>query len=1038
MKPIIKIFIVVCLIMTTAVYSQDSHIPNGGSAEQLRINEVRDFLGAYLELVRNKDYSTMKSRWDPDSPNIKSYFVTAEKILGGIEDIDVVRFEVHRLTEEGEKINAEARVELKSVDSKNKNPARVYDTDNRFFVLSSTNGEWKIVRHESLESHVADRLADEPEKARRAAILKEYEGLLPIAITRALVRKGVATIFQPGGAFAAVDMLERALETAQFYDDRSHLASILPNLGLAYKNTGEYQKSIEYFERTIELSREIKDPYLESTVWTGLGTTYAFLGDHNKSLEALLKGFEYMEKAGSKRDLIIPLINLASSYSILREYDRTIDLQNRALNVFGEIGESDPSVLKDPGFATLLGNIGKTYADLGISDKAIEFYEAAAKLNDEIGRRDGGNLFNIAYLYSSLGEFGKAEEFFNRSYEMFAANKNKQGMEVALNGIGDIYRARGDLTKSLEYKLKALDVSIELGQPGRIDTSRMLVADAHFRLGENTAAIQVASDIADRPPTPGFEGLYREANYLTGKILQISGELAKSERYLRKAILVAEEQRRVSRLNLKPYHELIRLQIKQGNLNTAFETAQSTKSRNLLDIFLRRKESISKSLSSEELETERKFKSEIVALGAQIAAERTRKPLRPGRIQELEDEQTRKRLQLDSFENQLYTRHPELKVFRGDLNAVTASDIPGLLRDRSSAVAEFIVAEDFAVLFVLSLGETGNSVVKSHFLDLTQSELEKSVKNFNSTLAKGDLDFQSGSRDLFARLLKSAENDLIGKTNLIIVPDGPLWDLPFQALMDEKGKYLVEKVAISYAPSLTALREMSKKAGTRNAGPDAELIAFGNPIVGKETKERVQRVFMSEELEPLPEAERLVNELGKMYGPKRSKVLIGNEAREEVAKSETSKYRIVLFATHGILNNTSPIYSHLVLSQDAKNPNEDGLLEAWELKDLNLKADMVILSACDTARGKVSGGEGIIGMTWASFIAGSPTTVASQWKVESASTTDFMLEFHRQLLAKKRISKAEAMRRAALKLMRTPKYRHPSYWGAWVLVGDGS
>jgi CHAT domain-containing protein len=125
------------------------------------------------------------------------------------------------------------------------------------------------------------------------------------------------------------------------------------------------------------------------------------------------------------------------------------------------------------------------------------------------------------------------------------------------------------------------------------------------------------------------------------------------------------------------------------------------------------------------------------------------------------------------------------------------------------------------------------------------------------------------------------------------------------------------------------------------------------------------------------------------------------------------------------------------LAQDEKDPNEDGLLEAWELKDLDLKADMVILSACDTARGKISSGEGIIGMTWAAFIAGAPTTVASQWKVESSSTTELMLEFHRQLLSGK-VSKAEALRRAQLKLMRDPKYKHPSYWAAWVIVGDAS
>jgi CHAT domain-containing protein len=130
------------------------------------------------------------------------------------------------------------------------------------------------------------------------------------------------------------------------------------------------------------------------------------------------------------------------------------------------------------------------------------------------------------------------------------------------------------------------------------------------------------------------------------------------------------------------------------------------------------------------------------------------------------------------------------------------------------------------------------------------------------------------------------------------------------------------------------------------------------------------------------------------------------------------------------------MYSHLVLSQTEKNPTEDGLLEAWEMKDLELSADMVILSACETARGKVSNGEGVIGMSWALFIAGTPTTVVSQWKVESSSTTELMLEFHRQLLSGKNISKAEALRRASLKLMKMPQYKHPSYWAGFVIVGN--
>jgi CHAT domain-containing protein len=352
------------------------------------------------------------------------------------------------------------------------------------------------------------------------------------------------------------------------------------------------------------------------------------------------------------------------------------------------------------------------------------------------------------------------------------------------------------------------------------------------------------------------------------------------------------------------------------------------------------------------------------------------------------------------------------------------------------AIAEYVVTDNKSVLFLITKDAAKKVSLKTFTIDLANKDLAKRVDLYRTKLAAGDLDFQKASRELYDVLLKPAEALLKGKTNLIVVPDGPLWDLPFQTLQNAKGQYMVEQSAISYAPSLTALKEMTKKARARKPDANMELLAFGNPIVGKETTDRVQRVFMNEKLEPLPEAERLVTGLSKMYGTARSKVFVGNAAREEVAKTEAPKYRIVQFATHGILNNVSPMYSHLVLAQGEKNPNEDGLLEAWEMKDLDLKADMVVLSACDTARGRISSGEGVIGMSWALFIAGTPTTVASQWKVESTSTTDLMLEFHRQLLTGK-VTKAEALRQASLKLLHNPAYRHPSYWGAWVLVGDG-
>jgi len=210
---------------------------------------------------------------------------------------------------------------------------------------------------------------------------------------------------------------------------------------------------------------------------------------------------------------------------------------------------------------------------------------------------------------------------------------------------------------------------------------------------------------------------------------------------------------------------------------------------------------------------------------------------------------------------------------------------------------------------------------------------------------------------------------------------------------------------------------------------------MGNPKLADRTISRSKNVLMSTSLEPLPEAERLVRGLAQMYGAKSSKVYVGADAREEVLKAESNNYRILHLATHGVLSNASPMYSHVVLSQ-TEGSGEDGLLEAWEMMNLDLHTDLVVLSACETARGRIGAGEGVIGMTWALFVAGSPTSVVSQWKVESSSTTELMLELHKNL--KSGESKSEAMKKAAMKLIADRRYEHPFYWAGFIVVGDGS
>src|SRR5262249_28596542 len=382
-----------------------------------------------------------------------------------------------------------------------------------------------------------------------------------------------------------------------------------------------------------------------------------------------------------------------------------------------------------------------------------------------------------------------------------------------------------------------------------------------------------------------------------------------------------------------------------------------------------------------------------------------------------------------------------LKTYRGEAPVIEAEELAALLPDASSVLLEYVVTDDQTYLFAITKATAkAEAEIRLYKLSIKRDDLARQIEAFRRQLAERNLRFRASAAKLYESLLKPAEAQLQGKTNLVIAPDDKLWDLPFQALLAGDDRFVLEKSAVSYAPSLTVLREMAKERRRGAETAHMSLLAFGNPALGEETVARAPLAMRDEKLGPLPEAEAEVKVLGRLYGAARSKIYVGAAAREDRAKNEAGAFQVLHFATHGVLNNVAPMYSHLVLAQGDKN--EDGLLEAWELMQMDLHADLAVLSACETARGRYGAGEGVIGLTWALFVAGVPSTVVSQWKVESASSRELMLGFHRNLRAPSRdppgtATKAEALRQAELKVMKNPETHHPFYWAGFVLVGAG-
>jgi CHAT domain-containing protein len=834
-----------------------------------------------------------------------------------------------------------------------------------------------------------------------------------------------------------IEYFEKSLNLAEKLGDKKRTATALHNIGYANRNAGNHIKAREFYDKAFPIYEALSNKYLMSVILSSKGFTYFRLGDYDNALEQFQKAQMIVETIQNFAPQ--SLGNIGIIYGRKGNLWKALEYNLKALThaeKFGGKGDIARSYM----------NVGMTYSSLGNNELAINYFQMSYKEFDELAKDNldksgvGTALLNIADKLRRQSRYNEALKKYQEALEIFERLKaqNWSGADIRiasiLAGMGQVYYLQGDSKRFLEYFGRVLEISKTFPDKRLYVELLNAIAEHFVNEGNYEEARKNLEESATIAQENRYNEINRTINFTYGKLYAGLKQPLKARQFFDESIKDVETLRAQGSPfegMTRPFIGMVGLLSSEGKTIEAFSYAEHAKSRSLLDVLQNGRIDITKAMSAEERETETRLKKEMVTRNTQISNEKDK-----ARLDELNQQLQKKRLEFEDFKTRLYATKPELKIQRGEMKPISLEAAGKLLSDDKSAFLEYVVGDDKSFLFVITKDSSQKISLKVYPIEIKQKDLAKQTESFRSKIAKGDLDFAKSAQDLYNLLLKPAEAQLKNKTNLIIVPDSSLWDLPFQALQPAPNKYLIESSAISYAPSLTALNEMAKKnRGKQFSG--ATLLAFGNPTVNKETSDNIKRVFMSDSLKPLPEAERLVNSLQKMYGANRSKIFIGPEAREEIAKTESSKYRVVQFAAHGVLNDFSPMYSHIVLAQRQNNPNEDGLLEAWEMKDLDLNADMVILSACETARGKVSSGEGVIGMSWALFIAGAPTTVASQWKVESSSTTELMLEFHKQLLNGKGISKAEALRRASLKLMKMPQYKHPSYWAGFVMVGDG-
>lgn len=794
---------------------------------------------------------------------------------------------------------------------------------------------------------------------------------------------------QTGNLDAAGAYLREAIGISESLGDVAGTQPALNNLGIVLRLLGDLDGALASYERSLALAEQAGRADAVSRTLNNIGVVQFYRGNSRLAHDYFTRSLALKKDDGGagSQDMANSLLNLGGLYEEQGDYQQALHYYERALAIWERV--------TGPGLSSTLSNLGHLQAVMKRPAVALEYYNRALALAVASNERAkiATIYYNLANLSFDAGKLDDAESLHRRSLALREDNGDRLGTVESLTDVGYVVNGRGQPADALPFAERAVALAGE---------SRLLnqLWKAQTLLGL----------------------IQRDLKRIDQAVQSYEAALATIEQIRRQSAGAERARQLYFRDRMEPYYSLAAIHVEAGRQAEAFEVVERARARGLLDL-LAGGRPVVRSLTADEQARERRLAETLVSLGAQIRAEAGRRTPNRDRLRELEAGLARARVERDVFTSEIYSAHPDLQFGRGDAPIVSLKDTAALVGPRT-AIVEFVVEANRAWAYVLRLRER-EPVITAVRLPGVGADFRQQAVAFADQVATRNLGFGKLASSLYASLIGAIEPHLSGVTHLVLVPDGPLWQVPFQALRSPRGTFLIEERAVSYAPSVSALHALAARRTVRSAAAPY-LVAFGDPAYAPGDV-RVRQVR-------LPEAAREVRAIGDLYGADRSVVLTDREATEPRLRELAGRASVLHVATHGVLDDKSPMYSYLALAPaGAGAEGADGRLEAWELMAMNLRANLAVLSACATARGEIGEGEGVIGLTWSLFAAGAATAAVSLWEVDSASTTGQMIEFHRQM--SKGAGPAEAMRQASMAHIKTAQFRHPFYWAAFSIVG---
>ena len=860
----------------------------------------------------------------------------------------------------------------------------------------------------------------------------------------------------------ALDLLTQVRVILRDLGNRRDEATMLNNMCVINTNLGQYKKALEFGKESVQISRELRNKEAEATALNNLGSVNSNLGEYQQALDFYNQALGIHKSLGDRPWEAVELHNIAWIYSTLGEPQKAIDFYTQALAIFRAVGNR-------PGEANTLNNIGVNYAEIGDYHRALEIHSQVLPIRRSIADVPGeaNTLSNIGNCYAHLDDKQKALDYYSQALALQRKIGDRRNLSTTLKNMGGVYLDLGEGQRASDALIEGLELSRVIGDRNneagilsliaRLERDRGNLVEARTRIDEALSAVEsLRANIKSQQLRATFLASFRKYYEFDVDLLM----------------------------------QLHKQRPDEGFDAAALEASEKGRARSLLELLTEAHAEIRQGVKPELVERELALRQEI--------ANKAERQIRLLSGPHTDDRARDSGREMDALTNEYDQVLAEIRQTSPRYAALTQPqpltlrEIQSQVLDDDTTLLEYSLGEGRSFLWVVTLSSvTSFELPKRSQIEATARKLYDLITLSSQTVPnetpiqrrkrqeQADTEYPNVSTELSEMLLGPAASQL-KKKRLLIVGEGILQYVPFAALPEPRHEHekmkdqMPAKIADPYhstfvphplvvdheivsLPSASVLAVLRKETGVRKQASKTVAV-LADPVFDSRdprltNSNRIPTTNNSDN--SLDDVKRSASEAGLLDfvrlrfsrqeadqierltpGNERFKALDFAASRATALGAQLAEYRIVHFATHGLINNQHPDLSGIVLSLvNEHGQPENGFVRLYDIYNMTLKADLVVLSSCQTALGKEIKGEGLVGLTRAFMYAGAPRVVASLWRVDDRATAKMMGSFYQGMLADG-LRPAAALRAAQISMLKENRWRAPRYWAAFTLQGE--